>query len=492
MDHDQVIKTLESLIPQGAKSGPENVLVKYASENNLAPAQLERIAQMYNVAMTINFMNKSASRGDTFQLIDTTKLMSKYTDTDTSKEAHIPDEWATWITPDNTMDKTASSFSSGIYDMPDIVAMAKGEPKGGFVEEQSDTAYPALTLASSWESFRKESFDKFEMDSVHRIIHEAEEEYRKCASDIQELIQIKGASFQEMVHDVYFSTSESVSAVMPKIASYLSSTRCPGSLDASVPSTKKTPSLVRDRWGVVGIAEKAASALDTIKASRAYIDMYEKEASQKTQRKTPSGKATEDEKENSKKPKGKSVADESENEDAVSAITSPYDRYLADARGPKKDQKQIPTKLEPGLGDVAESGFGAAKKMLDTDTYFGGLGGFDSQLKSIFPTRTNTTQKVIDTSRSEAANITTLQRLLVTDPIISEADPNTVISLYNTLQKANPDIASDPNVLRFALREAIQYDAVPMHTYKDFVETDQKHWQAEKDRDQVIGQRYSI
>jgi hypothetical protein len=492
MDHDQVIKTLESLIPQGAKAGPENVLVKYASENNLAPAQLERVAQMYNVAMTINFMNKSASRGDTFQLIDTTKLMAKYTDHAPSKEAHVPDEWASWLAPDDTMNKAASSFSASMYEMPDIVAMAKGDAKSNFVETRVDTEYPSLTLASSWETFRKESFDKFEVDGVNRIIFEAEEEYRNCASEIQDLIQVKGASFKEMVHDVYLSSSEPVFGVMQKIAGYLSQTRCPGDLDATPPSLKKAPSLVRDRWGVVGVVEKAAAALETIKASKAYLDMYEKEATQTKPKSPPKGKSTDDEKENSRKPKGKPSGDEKETEESTSSMTTPYDRLLSDARAPQKDKKPAPEKPVPSLGDVAESGIAATRKMMDTDTYFGGLGSFDESLKKVFPTRTNTTQKVVDTSRNEAANITTLQRLLVTDPIISEADPNTVISLYNTLQKANPDIASDPNVLRFALREAIQYDAVPMHTYKDFVETDQKHWQAEKDRDQVVGQRYSI
>lgn len=494
MDHNQVIKTLESLIPQGAKSGPESVIVKYASENNLSPAQLERVAQMYNVAMTINFMNKSASRGDTFQLIDTVKLMAKYTDTEGEKEASIPNEWEAWLAPDATTSKSASDTGYSNMDFPDIVALAKGQKEERYVETQKDYAYPALTSAGVWDTFRKESFDKFELDSVERIIHESEEEYRSCAAKIQDLIQIKGASFKEMVNDVYLSAPDSVFPVMEKLANYLKATHCPGNLDASAPTLTKNPALVRDRWGVVEIVEKAASAIETIKASRSYIDMYKEAASAGTQ--SPPDKKNKNKKSpgNGGGGRGRPNSGDNETEYETAFDVSDYDSEIADAN--KKDER--PKVVQPRLSafdeikEISNAGLDATKKILNPNTYFENVGGFEAKLKAMLPNRVNKTQKAIDMSKGEAANVTTLQRLLITDPIISEADPNTVVSLYNTLQKANPDIASDPNVLRFALREAIQYDAVPMHTYKDFVETDQKHWQAEKDRDQVIGARYSI
>ena len=487
MDHDKVIKTLEALIPQGAKSGPENVIIKYASEENLSPAQLERIAQMYNVAMTINFMNKSASRGDTFQLIDTAKLMEKYTGNGETKKAHVPDEWAAWLTPDS-MSKAASEQATDVYDMPDIVAMAKGIKSGGTVTTQSDVSYPALSLDSMWESFRKESNDKFETSTVNQIISDAEEEFRDCAEKINDLVTIKGASLNQIAQDVYH-TSNAGFKVMDKIACYLSR----GRGDTEIKFDIKSTGLVRDKFGAVAIVEKAAAAIETIKAAKAYLGFFEKESSQTKNAPKNQRRDIEEDEEEDKAPRGGVMKDEKENVTSGSPGITPYDSIIANARPKGKgDGKPMPENKGPSMGDIGAGGLDAVKRILSKDTYFDNVNDFDSQLKTLAPTRQNKTQRTIDTSRNEAANVTTLQRLLITDPIISEADPHTVVDLYNTLQKANPDIASDPNVLRFALREAIQYDAVPLHTYKDFVETDQKHWQAEKDRDAVMNQRYSI
>lgn len=485
MDHDKVIKTLEALIPQGAKSGPENVIIKYASEENLSPAQLERIAQMYNVAMTINFMNKSASRGDTFQLIDTAKLMEKYTGHGETKKAHVPDEWASWLTPD-TMSKAASEQATDVYDMPDIVSMARGIKSGGTVTTQADVSYPVRTLDSVWETFRKESSDKFETSTVNQIISDSEEEFRECAGKIKDLIQIKGASLNTIAHDVYHTSSAGFK-VVDKIANYIA--RSTGVTE--VKFDIKNTGLVRDEFGAVAIVEKAAAAIETIKAARAYLEFFEKEANQ--QKQAPRNRQRKQEEEESYGPRGGIMRDDKETTTSGGSSITPYDSIIADARPKGKgDSKPQVEEKGPSMGDIGTSGLDAVKRILGKDTYFENVNDFDSQLKSLAPTRQNKTQRTIDTSRGEAANVTTLQRLLMTDPIISEADPHTVVDLYNTLQKANPDIASDPNVLRFALREAIQYDAVPLHTYKDFVETDQKHWQAEKDRDMVMNQRYSI
>lgn len=517
MDHDKVIKALEALIPQGAKSNPENVIIKYASEQNLAPAQLERIAQMYNVAMTINFMNKSASRGDTFQLIDTESLMAKYTDhEDTPKSANIPAEWASWFEV-STMDKAASTFADGLSEMPDIVAMAKGMQSGGTVTFENDVAYPSLTLDSMWDSFRKESFDKYEVDSVKILIEDSEDNFRKCANKIRDLLQIHGASFSQIANDTIKSANVGdATSVVDQVAGYLNATRC----NVTYELTAKSAGLIRDEFNAISIMEEAAQSLESIKAARSYLDMYEKEAFQlggdaldtlnklqgggsgnKPNKSGKSNKPKDNEGKEKKELKGPATSDSEEEEEARPSNHKNKDN---DNKGKGKDSRGGGPGGPPGgppkgtessnnfIGSLAQDTMDSGKRILNPDTYFGDANSFDGMLKNISPNKMNSTQRHIDGAVSDVANVTTLQRLLMTDPIISEADPNTVIQLYNTLQRANPEIASDPNVLRFALREAIQYDAIPMHTYKDFVETDQKRQQADKDRNEVTNNRYRI
>jgi len=80
---------------------------------------------------------------------------------------------------------------------------------------------------------------------------------------------------------------------------------------------------------------------------------------------------------------------------------------------------------------------------------------------------TNQKQKLIDSSLEDDNSIMMLQRFMMSDPIISEADPEMVISLFNTMRNINPEFAADPNRMRLALRDAIQYESLPMHTISD-------------------------
>jgi len=110
MNHQAIIEQLSVLAPKlKAAESPEAVLVKYASDRNLAPAQLERIGQVYNIAKTLNFMDKSANRGDSFRVLDTNKMMSDFTSfkPKQEKEATNNTDWNNWF--DAPLSKAAST-----------------------------------------------------------------------------------------------------------------------------------------------------------------------------------------------------------------------------------------------------------------------------------------------------------------------------------------------------------------------------------------------
>ena len=113
-------------------------------------------------------------------------------------------------------------------------------------------------------------------------------------------------------------------------------------------------------------------------------------------------------------------------------------------------------------------------------------------LKAPEMSKTNKRQKGVDVAVEDVSRVSELQRLLLTDPIIGEADPDTVVSLYNTLAKANPEIVKDKNLLRFALREALQYDAVPLHTYKDLISMGKDRADMQEKMQKLEERKYSI
>ena len=58
---------------------------------------------------------------------------------------------------------------------------------------------------------------------------------------------------------------------------------------------------------------------------------------------------------------------------------------------------------------------------------------------------------------------TTLQQLMLSDDVISEADPAEVRKLFNTLASISPTLATDPGKMGPALKEALQYGSVPVN-----------------------------
>ena len=100
-------------------------------------------------------------------------------------------------------------------------------------------------------------------------------------------------------------------------------------------------------------------------------------------------------------------------------------------------------------------------------------------------------QKGIDHAVRDVSFVSNLQRLIMTDPILGEADPQHLVDLANDLQKGDPRIAHNPNQLRFALREALQYGGVPIQTHKTLADIDKSHSQAEQTRGEMEDRRYA-
>ena len=88
-------------------------------------------------------------------------------------------------------------------------------------------------------------------------------------------------------------------------------------------------------------------------------------------------------------------------------------------------------------------------------------------------------QRKIDQGVHDVQKVTNLQRMMLTDPILSEAEPEKLVGLFNDLQQSDPTIGHDPNRLRFALREALTYGGIPAQTSKTLTEIHKNKAQAE-------------
>jgi hypothetical protein len=89
-------------------------------------------------------------------------------------------------------------------------------------------------------------------------------------------------------------------------------------------------------------------------------------------------------------------------------------------------------------------------------------------------------QKKYDQKLDIAKKQTALESLMLNDSIISTADPNTVQNLHATISQLSPTVASDPVRLAPVLKEALQYDALPIQQIKDLLSVEETAQKVQK------------
>lgn len=531
MNHQAIIEQLSVLAPKlKAADSPESVLVKYASDRNLSPAQLERIGQVYNIAKTLNFMDKSANRGDSFRVLDTDKMMADFTSftPKQQKEATNDTSWSNWFdapvsksasnsNPNDIsawMDETEKSAKIVENDGKYTVYSEDGEKrlsKPGTKEEavkrlrqveyfkkhkQANTVPNLLAMArdeeyttaethraaelpkTAAEQIKKElhesSVSRFELETAKQIADDSAEEARKIASELLEMHRSNPLPFAVMEHDAYYCSEDEMGTKVATefIAGFFKSK---GWNLERHDFSSGMPKLARDRHNILPLFNSLLEQLELNKSASLYVEDLEKKSA------------------------GVAPPPRRPKSDTEETIDFPSDE--SDKRRSSSDSVDFPERTEtrrPSILDLISGGNDKSnskdKSQDKKDTSGINLNESKDIVKSLAsmyaPTtylnkqtqdfisgiiktpelsKRNTRQQEIDVAADDVGRVTELQRLLLTDPIIGEADPDTVVSLYNTLSRANPDIVKDKNLLRFALREALQYDAVPLHTYKDLI-----------------------
>lgn len=78
MQHQEALSVIRRLGPELTKQAAESVLLRYAESEDLSPAQLEKLAQAYNMARQLDHIDASEDRGSTCHQIDTPSLLRTY------------------------------------------------------------------------------------------------------------------------------------------------------------------------------------------------------------------------------------------------------------------------------------------------------------------------------------------------------------------------------------------------------------------------------
>lgn len=145
----------------------------------------------------------------------------------------------------------------------------------------------------------------------------------------------------------------------------------------------------------------------------------------------------------------------------------PLPLYQFSGKGPEKED----AKGKGGEKSAPASGAGLSKGV---GTALGPLKLLiEKNLGGIIPEPGyNGGQQRVDDAASQVQHIHNLQRLMVEDPVISKADPKTIGQLFSSVINTSPHVATDYGLLRFQMREMLQYGGMPVDSAKQLAQTE--------------------
>lgn len=476
------------MLPEMRQTGdPEAVLMKRASQLGWAPAILERAAQLFNQVKTLNVQRKAASaeeRGKTFALVDVPDLLAKYSSTHPVQAPVSPlSGW--WF--DEPGEKSAATKQAVYLDRaPDLLGQASGLPMPT-VDVTADTrTKQASAEPPQWQKQAAKRAEFKLLDADIRSLNVAvAEDTGIMLNGFAKLASIAWDSGQvatEIAQDMRMLTGCDAT-FLEKFATLCRSKNL--KVDLEAPDSRI---LGTDRHGIETIAKQAHTAYQSsmgllelqqeLRDKQAAIDLddfadvepgLDQETIDRIAGDTPvfdavtggAGTTGGGGGDPFVRPR-RSDAEEREVQDEEEADTTSSDRK----KSPSSTSTPTTTGKTPAEGGnvagAVNSMFGAVNK--GRDTYVKGL---LSSTADRYRRQHGLEKKVGDDLKSRLI----LARLLLNDPILSKADPQMAASLFSSIRRANPAIASDPNLLAGALREAMAQDGILLHHYKQMLDT---------------------
>lgn len=489
MTHDSAVRTIVSLVPDIEKSGSAaDVLSEYARKEDLPPAQLEKLAQVYNTLRTVSHIEKAADRGSSVDLLDVPTLVVGYAlGMDREKQALAP--------------RSESSHDVG---QVDLMAALRNDIAGPRVPKHIEKAASTPMRTITREQLLDEVID-LEIDARMEMSKFAQEVLRLSPRDSDGAIDISGAERDSilvrgvtmtkqagdwldqlaaagrfsLVHCDYdaqlskrafsnvaglagaamvaLTDSTHLRSVMIKLAS--AGPAEPSPLDDAGGGTATGPDPAQVTAQLQADVASNPALLDDPEFVQVLTDSgIDVESLRPTAPAAPGGAA-----------------------DAMGAIRGSGPGGLppnppVDDPEPKTDKDKgskgsTDSKTSSGLS--LGSILGAVKAPISAAA--GGIRDAASQADSLLTDitskeRTNKAQQRTDLSVEDVRRAINIRRMIGTDPVLREADPRAVLEIYNSIARLNPDIASNMASMKLLLREAVSYEGLTLDSQKQLTD----------------------
>ena len=489
MQYGEVVQTINSLIPEMVRSGdPERVLIKYARDHGLAPAVLERMGNAFNLGTALQ-AQMGPDRGVTVPLLDLPSMVSKYATWQApaavpeirepvTKRASVPDlMWGLThkrletADPDTVMAKAASE---------DIGALVN--EYGAAEQVLSDTGYALCKRANEFmRELTSKGYTVIDMNHNEFDVHEVESDVIRRSGDMAKrafdwfelhagqrwAATCKRASAQDIArHTLAHNWSGCGDAADALVAAFKASTDA-GERASAILKTAADKGLSRSMLEKAAVSQTSRQRqADDIAENAMEVTPSRQGAGQATDFDFPQGESTAD----------TATGDAQAGSTAIGGTPRPgraplnvfFDRPAAAREKAPDVDYHIDETVSKILGLLGRPTAIAQKGVVNWLTQ----------------PREREAQRKVDLGARNVLHGHVLQSLMLTDPVISKADPEQVAEIYETIRRGSEDVASDKNLLRFQLREALQYGGVPPDGYKQLQEIGKlrdTHDKAERD-----------
>lgn len=482
MDQQAHIRLLNSIMPEIAETrNPEAVLLKCAKAHNLTPAMLEKLGHVFNTTKTLVGLEKMANRGDSFSIVNVPEMVSKYTTYDPSAPLTVEDkkvhqkvekltkyagENAQWREIINSGMQKAAGANDWIFEspkeLPDMGALlreAMNDRGGDLVFQNADEGeWKEIDMGIA--TPMDVTFDKAASADIERKpMYEVRPIYKEAANALEDAILEGKAnimekyaalrSYVEWTPSVWTEIAEDAVSVMGKEAAvkaikdaeeYMEGRMC--RVPAfDIEKMAFFPALPRDRHDKVDLLLEADEISKMVKQAEAELAELEETFEGYT-----------------KEVKG--------------LVNIKTNELLEGIQNP--NEKSAMFKVLPDM-------MTGAKNTWDTVGTVSELMGSSSGAR----------QKKIDKAVQTAARDATLQRLMLTDDIIREADPYEVQDIYHAIADLSPSLANNPVLMSTLIKESLQYGALPIQTIKDIANVEKTITDTEKNNLSIAKDKYS-
>jgi hypothetical protein len=511
MTHDSAVRTVVSLVPEIEKRGAEAVLTEYANREDLPPAQLEKLAQVYNTLRQVSHIDNADAdaRGATVPMVDVPTLVVGYaTGIGQEKVAAGPHSFSTHDlrTVDlnramrfelGTLSKAAAEVTGqpaqvgGMFDRAEMVEKVAG----ALIELEVDLEDEMSKLAS--EIFAAAP----RVDDSHfcRDISEFEEEalqYQpalavKAAGDFMEKFaaphrtKLSRFAFDRQVPQRAYDIGHALGQKFAELA------KAAGTLDviiklaahATIPPGAGLPP---DNEQVVD--QMLSGLFSTPTFNRDAEDPNISAVTQAAKAKAEADAAA-----------GGQPADVSSALSAAEAVST-EGRPAAGGGGPPRRDDRPPKEGGPGSTEKTKDGTKHSLiEMLSIPikATTSAIQSTNEKAQTLIrdittKPRKNTAQRDTDLSVDDIRRAMAIRRLIGTDPVLKDADPKAVLEVYNSVVARNPQLAGDMAALRLILREAVSYEGLTLDSQKLLSEIRRNSEQAEEAATTNENARYAV